>query len=77
MTNPHSTNATDIDIRAAADRVIAQMRQGRHDQALRLLETERESERPVVQEALDRYVSARARADRRSSSVWRVASAGA
>ena len=58
MTNPHSTNATDIDIRAAADRVIAQMRQGQHDQALRLLETEGEGERPVVQEGLDRYVSA-------------------
>lgn len=58
MTNPHPTDVTDIDIRAAADRVIAQMQQGQHVQALRLLESEREGERLIVQEALDRYVSA-------------------
>nr|WP_298122881.1 hypothetical protein [uncultured Pseudoxanthomonas sp.] len=62
MTNPHSTDVTDIDIRAVADRVIAQMRQGQPDQALHLLETERQGERRVVQEALDRYVSVGARA---------------
>jgi len=61
MTNPHPTDVTDIDIRVAADRVIAQMRQGQHDQALQLLEAEREGERRVVQEALDRYVSVGAR----------------
>lgn len=37
MTNPHPTNASDIDIRAVADRVIAQMRQGQPDQGLHLL----------------------------------------
>lgn len=58
MTNPHSTTVTDIDIRAAADQVIAQMQQGRPLDALRLLESERQGERPVVQEALDRYVVA-------------------
>lgn len=56
MTNPHPVTPTDIDIRAAADRVIAQLQQGRHAEALRLLERERAEERPVVQEALDRYV---------------------
>lgn len=63
MTNPHRTDTTDIDIRAIADRVIEQVRQGQHVQALRLLESERASERPVVQEALDRYVYAGARRD--------------
>lgn len=62
MTNPHPTDATDIDIRAVADRVIAQMRQAQPDQALHLLETERQGERRVVREALDRYVSVGARA---------------
>lgn len=61
MTNPHPTNASDIDIRAVADRVIARMRHGQPDQALHLLETERQGERRIVQEALDRYVSVGAR----------------
>lgn len=62
MTNPHPTDASDIDIGAVADRVIARMRQGQPDQALHLLETERQGERRIVQEALDRYVSVGARA---------------
>ncbi|MCF7222574.1 hypothetical protein [Marilutibacter chinensis] len=57
MTNPHPATPTDIDIRAAADRVIAQLQQGQHAEALRLLERERAEERSVVQEALDRYVA--------------------
>ncbi len=61
MTNPHPTTATDIDIRSSADQVIAQFRQGHHAEAMRLLEQARGDERPVVQEALDRYVSAGAR----------------
>lgn len=61
VTNPHITNETDIDIRASADRVIAGLQQGRHAEALRLLAQERQGERPVVQEALDRYVAAGAR----------------
>lgn len=61
MTNPYRTDVTDIDIRVAADRVIAQMRQGQPDRALQLLEIERAGERRGVQEALDRYVSVGAR----------------
>ncbi len=61
MTNPHPTTATDIDIRSSADQVIAQFRQGYHAEAMRLLEQARSDGRPVVQEALDRYVSAGAR----------------
>lgn len=61
MTKPYRTDVTDIDIRVVADRVIAQMRQGQPDRALQLLEIEREGERRVVQEALDRYVSVGAR----------------
>jgi hypothetical protein len=49
MTNPYRTDVTDIDIRVAADRVIAQMRQGQPDRALQLLEIERAGERRVVQ----------------------------
>lgn len=58
MTNPHIADKTDIDIRASADRVIKGLQQGRQAEALRLLEQERQGERPVVQEALDRYVAA-------------------
>lgn len=57
MTNPHVTDRTNIDIRACADRVIAGLQQGRQVEALRLLEQERQGERPAVQEALDRYVA--------------------
>jgi len=57
MTNPHPEAPTDIDIRASADLVIAHMRQGHHVAAIRILETARANERPVVQEALDRYVA--------------------
>jgi len=63
MTNPHPTNETDIDIRAAADRVIEHFRQRRYMEALQVLEQERTDERPVVQESLDRYVSAGARSE--------------
>ncbi|HEV7271416.1 hypothetical protein [Pseudoxanthomonas sp.] len=61
MTNPHAATGTDIDIRASADRVIAQLQQGRQAEALRLLEQERRGEPQAVQEALDRYVAAGAR----------------
>lgn len=61
MTNPHPATPTNIDIRAMADQVIAQLRMGRHADAIRLLETARDNERPVVQEALDRYVAVEAR----------------
>lgn len=61
MTNPHGIDETDIDIRASANRVIAQLHQGRPAEGLRLLEQERLGERPVVREALDRYVAAGAR----------------
>lgn len=44
MTNPHAATGTDIDIRASADRVIAQLQQGRQAEALRLLEQERRGE---------------------------------
>lgn len=57
MTNPHPINETDIDIRAAADRVIEHLQQGRGAEAFRVLEQERTGERLVVQEALDRYVA--------------------
>lgn len=63
MTNPHPTTPTDIDIRASADQVILQLQQGQHGDALRLLERERADERPVVQEALDRYVAIGARTE--------------
>jgi len=61
MTRPHSTLPTNIDIRTVADQVNAQMRQGHAVEALRLLEEARRTERPVVQEALDRYVAAGSR----------------
>ncbi|MGY1519035.1 hypothetical protein [Luteimonas sp. A482] len=57
MTNPHPVTPTDIDIRASADLVMAQVRQGEHAEAIRLLEVARTNERPVVQEAIDRYVA--------------------
>lgn len=56
MTNPHPTTPTNIDIRATADRVIEQLQRGQHAEALQFLERERTDERPVIQEALDRYV---------------------
>lgn len=58
MTNPHAVERSDIDIRASADRVIAQFRGGDAGEGLRLLEQIGRSERPVVREALDRYVAA-------------------
>lgn len=61
MTNPHPTNETDIHIRAAADRVIEHLQQGRGAEAFRMLDQAREGERLVVQEALDRYVAVGAR----------------
>lgn len=61
MTNPHPTNATNIDIRATADRIIGHLRQGQNVEAFQMLERERAEERAVVQEALDRYVVAGAR----------------
>ena len=56
-----TTNTTDINIREAADRVIALLEQNRAREAMQLLAREREGERTVVQEALDRYVAAGAR----------------
>lgn len=61
MTNPHPANETDIDIRAAANRIIEQFRHGRYVQAFQALERERTDERLVVQEALDRYIAVGAR----------------
>ena len=63
MTNPHPTNETDIDIRAAADRVVEHFQQRRYADAFRALEQERTGERLVVQEALDRYVAVGARSE--------------
>lgn len=57
------TGQTEIDIRQSADRVIALLEQNRTREAMQLLERERQGERLVVQEALDRYVAAGA-ADR-------------
>lgn len=56
--NPHPVAPTDIDIRASADRVIARFRGGDAEGGFRLLERTGQSERPVVREALDRYVAA-------------------
>jgi len=63
MTNPHQTEPTNIDIRRASVPVIEAFRRGDHVAAARLLEIRRAVERPVVQEALDRYVFAGARRD--------------
>ncbi|MGY1519037.1 hypothetical protein [Luteimonas sp. A482] len=63
MTNPHPTTPTAIDIRTSAERVIAEVRQGRLAQAVESLEQAREGQRTVVQEALDRYVAAGVRAE--------------
>lgn len=60
MTNPHPIAPTAIDIRGTADRVIASLQLGRNEDALQLLEQSRRSERPVVQEAIERYVVAAA-----------------
>lgn len=57
MTNPHPVTPTAIDIRAAADAVIELLQAGRSVEALERLESHRAGERPVVQEALDRYVA--------------------
>ncbi|MGY1459146.1 hypothetical protein ACW5F0_10925 [Luteimonas sp. A534] len=61
MSNPHPVEATTIDIRASADAVIELLQTGRAVEALERLERDRAGERPVVQEALDRYVAAGAR----------------
>ncbi len=58
-----NTSSTKIDIRASADQVIAHFKQGRHTEALQLLEKQRGTERPAVQEALDRYVAAGAKTE--------------
>lgn len=63
MINPHPVTRTDIDIRASADQVIARLQQGRHVEALQLLERRHADERPVVREALDRYVAVGARTE--------------
>lgn len=63
MTNPHPTNATDIDIRLTADGVIEQFRRGLNIEAFQALELARAGERAVVQESLDRYVAAGAHAE--------------
>lgn len=76
MTNPHPTNATDIDIRLTADGIIEQFRQGRRVEALQALEVARAGERTVVQEALDRYVAEGARAELAPIGNERVPDAG-
>lgn len=58
MTNPHPTVPTAIDIRTAAERVIAEVQQGRLARAFESLEQARDGQRAVVNEALDRYVAA-------------------
>ncbi|MGY1408168.1 hypothetical protein ACW5EG_01095 [Luteimonas sp. A611] len=63
MTNPHPVAPTEIDIRVSADLVVGRLRQGAHADAFRILEDARGNERPVVQEALDRYVVAGAAAE--------------
>lgn len=60
MTNPHPTAATGIDIAASAGSVVLLIQQGQVDDGLRLLQQVRQAERPIVQEALDRYVAAEA-----------------
>lgn len=76
MTNPHSTTPSLIDIRTTANLVIDRLQRGQSAEALRALETAREPERPVVQEALDRYVAVGARAEldalRRSGTAGRA-----
>jgi hypothetical protein len=49
---------TDINIRDAAQRVVALLEQDLAREAFALLERERTSERVAVQEAIDRYVAA-------------------
>lgn len=61
MTNPHSIAPTGVDIRTTSDQIIDQLQQGQAADALRALERARGPERPVVQEAIDRYVAAGAR----------------
>ncbi|MDH7452250.1 hypothetical protein QF205_04020 [Luteimonas composti] len=56
--NPYDAVPTDIDIRASADRVISQLRDGHTEEGFRLLERVGQSERLVVREALHRYVAA-------------------
>lgn len=71
MNNPHQTTPTDIEIAASARRVITLIQEGQVDGALVLLQRTREAERPVVQEALDRYVAAGA-----MPQIWAHALAG-
>src|SRR5690606_12193588 len=63
MTNPHPTVPTAIDIRTTAERVIAEVQQGRLARAFESLEQARDGQRAVVNEALDRYVAAGLRAE--------------
>jgi hypothetical protein len=66
MPNPYPTTPTNIDIRASAASVVELLKeQHSADKALQLLEQirARESTRPAVQEALDRYVAADAGAE--------------
>lgn len=63
MRDLHTTSPTDIDIHAVAGRVVTQLQQGRHLEALQLLERERASEPLAVQEVVDRDVAVGARAE--------------
>lgn len=69
MNNPHPTDATTIDIAASAERVTTLILQGQVHDGLSLLERLREGERPIVQEALDRYVTQGALANVRNSAL--------
>lgn len=60
MTNPHPTDPTRIDIAASAGRVTQLIRSGHVEEGLRLHEQIGLTERPVVKEAIDRYVAAEA-----------------
>ncbi len=60
MTNPYPTDPTRIDIVASAGRVTELIRNGHVEEGLRLHEQIGEAERPVVREAMDRYVAAEA-----------------
>lgn len=60
MTNPHPTDPTGIDIAASAGRVTRLIRSGHVEEGLRLHEQISQTERPVVKEAMDRYVAAEA-----------------
>lgn len=60
MTDPYSTDPTRIDIAASAGRVIGLIQGGHVEEGLRLHERIGLTERPVVKEAMDRYVAAEA-----------------